>query len=308
MSWQPPSPGYGSPPGDETPSGNQPPPGDQTPPAGQTPPGYPSPPGYPGGYPGPGYPGPGYPGGIPPYPGTPGGHPYADRPLGQYAFPGAPGPAPGLVYAGFWWRVLGYLLDGLIVGVPSGILFVILLWPTLSSYFNTISTYVNTQCVNGTCTGSLPSIAWPASAAAVYAVVAAVIGLFYYGVLVSAWGSTVGQRAIGARVVRIEDPAHYLPLERSLPRSIVFWGSSLLAFVPGVGSLVGLLVLLALLWVAWDKRKQGLHDKLGRALVVRRTPIIAVAPYGAPYPYPAPGPTGYPPNPYLPPPQGPPAG
>jgi len=296
MSWQPPSPGYGSPPGGQTP------PDDQTPPGGQAPPGYPggqAPPGYPGGYPGPGYPGgypgPGYPGGIPPYPGTPGG-PYADNPLAHYAFPGPPGPAPGLVYAGFWWRVLGYLLDGLIVGVPSGILFVVLLWPTLSSYFNAVSTWVNTQCINGTCTGAAPQIAWPAGPAAVYAVCASVIGLFYYGVLVSAWGSTVGQRAIGARVVRIEDPARYLPLERSLPRSLVFWGGSLLEFVPGVASLVGLLVILALLWVAWDKRKQGLHDKLGRSLVVRRAQIIAVAPYGAPYPYPSP-------NPYLPPPQ-----
>jgi len=71
-------------------------------------------------------------------------------------------------------------------------------------------------------------------------------------------------------------------------------------------------VLLALLWVILDPRNQGLHDKLGQALVVRPGLPPLVAAYGNPvYPYayppspaPAPGPPQYPP-PY--PPQYPPA-
>jgi hypothetical protein len=41
---------------------------------------------------------------------------------------------------------------------------------------------------------------------------------------VRAWGSTVGQRAVGVRVVREEDPGGRLPLSRSLLRALVWWG------------------------------------------------------------------------------------
>jgi hypothetical protein len=57
-------------------------------------------------------------------------------------------------------------------------------------------------------------------------------------------------------------------------------------------------VLLAVLWVIWDPRNQGLHDKLGRALVVRpASPLPAWQYWPAPSPFP---PAGYlyPPYPY----------
>ena len=295
MSWQPPASGY------PAPSGG--------------PGGYPNPPGGPPPYPGGpgGYP---TPPGMPTYPGAPGSPPYADYPLGHYAFPGAPGPAPGLVYAGFWWRVLGYLLDSLIVGVPTAVVGTIFLWSSLSDWFNALSDYFNTVCAGGTCNTTLyppPALHLPAGNVAFVAVCESVIAFLYFGVLVSSWGSTVGQRAIGARVVRVEDPAHRLPLERAAVRAIVFWGPGLITAllyigqVSGLGILVDLVVFLAVLWVAWDPRKQGLHDKLGRALVVRRASLPVMAPYASPYTYALAYPTAYTPNPYLPPPQVPPA-
>src|SRR4051812_3077780 len=74
----------------------------------------------PGGYPPPGGP-PGYP--MPPgYPAAP----YGAAPV-MY-MPPTPGPAPGLAFAGFWRRFCGYLLDGLIIGVPILVLEVVLFW------------------------------------------------------------------------------------------------------------------------------------------------------------------------------------
>jgi hypothetical protein len=108
------------------------------------------------------------------------------------------------------------------------------------------------------------------------------------------------------RVVRVEDATANLPLGRALARAVIWWGAGLLSFVTGVGTVFELLVLLALLWVAWDPRKQGLHDKLGRALVVRPglPPVTAFGPPAYPYAalgYPAAPPT-YPaaPPPYPP--------
>jgi uncharacterized RDD family membrane protein YckC len=63
--------------------------------------------------------------------------------------------------------------------------------------------------------------------------------------------------------------------------------------VPAAGFYAALLTFLALLWVAWDPRKQGLHDKLGGALVVRPAPVL-------PYPIYGPGPYGQPPAPAPP--------
>jgi uncharacterized RDD family membrane protein YckC len=217
---------------------------------------------------------------------------------------GAPGPALGLVYAGFWWRFLGYILDSLILGVPIGIVAAI-----IASNLQWAS-HPTTVCSGGVCNTTFlaPPAGWPLGPAIGYAICVGLVDLLYFGVLVSMWGSTVGQRAIGARVVREEAPAHSLPMGRALARAAVFWGPTLLGFVAWLGALAGLGEFICLLWVAWDPRKQGLHDKLGRAVVVRRSPAPVLVPVTPPYPYqqgyvppyPAPAP---PPQP----PQGPPA-
>ena len=242
-------------------------------------------------------------GGYAPNPGgyapSPGGY-YAPPP-GYPAYPGpygTPGPGPGLVYSGFWRRFGGYILDGIIIGVPSLIVFFIVFGSTISTYVNQV-TYANQ---NGLAT---PPYVLPSGGVVTLSLIGCVFDALYFGVLVAGWGSTLGQRAVGVRVVRVEDTASHLPLGRALARSIVWWGPGLLAFVSGAGDIADLVVFLALLWVAWDPRKQGLHDKLGRALVVRPG-LPALAAYGQPaYPYAALGyptaPTPYPTVPQYPP-------
>jgi uncharacterized RDD family membrane protein YckC len=266
MSWQPPS----APPS----GGYAPTPGGYVP----TPGGYGSPP---GGYYGPPPSGYGPPPGYPQYPGGSGATPW--------------GPAPGLEYASFWRRFGGYILDGIIIGVPTAIIYLIIFGSTISTYANQV-TYANQ---NGLPT---PAYVLPSGGQVTLSLIGCVLAVLYFGVLVAGWGSTLGQRAVGVRVVRVEDPASPLPLGRALARAIVWWAPGLLAFVAGVSSIAGLVVFLCLLWVAWDPKKQGLHDKLGRALVVRPSLAVPAGAYGAAYPYPAPGYLGAPPQ-YLPTPQ-----
>jgi uncharacterized RDD family membrane protein YckC len=219
---------------------------------------------------------------------TPGG--YAPPP-GYPQYPGVTGgsgatpwgPAPGLEYASFWRRFGGYILDAIIIGVPTVIIFFIIFGSTISTYANQV-TYANQ---NGLPT---PTYVLPSGGEVTLSLIGCVLAGLYFGVLVAGWGSTLGQRAVGVRVVRVEDPASHLPLGRALARSIVWWGPGLLAFVSGAGDIADLVVFLCLLWVAWDPKKQGLHDKLGRALVVKASLAVpAGAYYGAAYPYPAPG-------------------
>jgi uncharacterized RDD family membrane protein YckC len=246
------------------------------------------------------------PGGYPPQGGPPGYPPPAGYPAPPYGaapvmyMPPTPGPAPGLAFAGFWRRTGGYLLDALIIAVPVLILFFVLFWSDITTYINNAST--SHRAAAGTITAILPT-----GALIAYTLVGAAINYLYYGFLVHSWGRTVGQAAVGVRVVPMEDLSGRLPLSRSTMRSAVFWGPGLVGFVPVIGQLVAFLPLISFIFVAFDAQKQGLHDKLGHAFVVRPDPTaMPLMPAGAWGPPPGGPPPGWPP-PQLPGPGGGPA-
>jgi uncharacterized RDD family membrane protein YckC len=68
-------------------------------------------------------------------------------------------------------------------------------------------------------------------------------------------GQSFGKRMIGLRVVRLDGaPMDY---QTALIRHIIGYPLSLLFF--GMG----------LLWVLWDPKQQGWHDKLAKTIVVK---------------------------------------
>ena len=81
-------------------------------------------------------------------------------------------------------------------------------------------------------------------------------------------GGTVGMKALGLAVVREEDGGP-LPPERLAIRSAWFGASSIASFSTALSLIVGLGVFVSFLWPLWDPRKQGLHDKVSKALVIR---------------------------------------
>jgi uncharacterized RDD family membrane protein YckC len=189
------------------------------------------------------------------------------------AYPGAapiasglqkPGPAPGLVYAGFAWRLLGYVLDVIVLFVVEAPVTIPFVYIPIARY------YRDHPPAAGQTIATLPTDL--ANRFLLIGLLGALVSAVYFGGLVAWQGRTLGQRAMGAYVVRAEDGGK-LPLGRAYLRAVIFWGPGVVGLIPAVGSIAGLIALIGLLSAAWDKRKQGWHDKLARSLVVRRAPL-----------------------------------
>ncbi|TDC71604.1 RDD family protein [Actinomadura sp. GC306] len=104
-----------------------------------------------------------------------------------------------------------------------------------------------------------------------------VVGFAYYTVLHARWGQTIGKKALGIRVVNAAD------------LSAVSWGQAIgrQAFVSSVsiattaanfflagGAVLAMLGALDPAWILWDKRRQAVHDKVAKTLVVKTAPWI----------------------------------
>lgn len=207
-----------------------------------------------------------YPGASPPYPGSQ----YPQYPGAQYPAPSyapvstrRPGPAPGLEYAGFWLRFGGYLIDAVLLLIVELVVSIPFLIKPIVDFYRLH------PIVQGQTPPTLPADL--VGRFAIIGLLGAALSAVYYGGLVAWQGRTIGQRVIGARVVRVEDGGP-LPEGRSFLRAAIWWAPGILGLLPVVGAVAGLLAFIGLLAVAWDPRKQGWHDKLGRSVVVRQAP------------------------------------
>lgn len=166
------------------------------------------------------------------------------------AAPGDPGLPPppsslpllqGPTYATFWRRVGARFLDELIVGIPLIVVLVSIVSQADAG------TGLSPEDADRLYTAGLLTLA---------------ISAVYEISLTALRGQTLGKMALGIKVVPAEGAGS------------VGWGWSSLrwlipnaaARLPGLGSLLNLLVWA---WMLWDPRKQGLHDKAARTLVIR---------------------------------------
>jgi uncharacterized RDD family membrane protein YckC len=186
---------------------------------------YPPPPGPPPGPPGP----PGPPSYPPPSFPPPGSGGYQQVGYGYTAG----GPQQEL--AGFWIRFAAAVIDGLLLGVPMSILGAIV--------------------GEG---GFTAGYGYNPDAAVFLNLLSTVVGVLYYGCLEGgAPGQTIGQRAVGIRVVDADGSAGG-PI--GVGRGIGRYFARILSSLPCA---------LGYFWMLWDPRKQTWHDKLVRSLVVK---------------------------------------
>lgn len=171
-------------------------------------------------------------------------------PYGPGPWPGAygydmPSPYQGeLEYGGRLRRLVAAIIDGLIVYVV---------------------TWVLTTPVLGYGTMYEGSVGRQTAAN----LLAAVVAFLYYVLQHGRWGQTLGKRAMSLRVVRAED-AGAIGYGQAAWRLLFAYVISLATC--GIGGLVDVA------WILWDRRRQALHDKVARTVVIRTRP-------GMPDPY-----------------------
>ncbi len=145
--------------------------------------------------------------------------------------PSRPGPAAGLAYAGFWVRLLAFILDAIVLAVVT---------TALGPLFGT-GTMIQT--------GTSFQVNYQANA------LGTLFGLVYF-IGFWAWrGQTPGMMPFNMRVVQA-DNGQKVDVVRALLRY--------------VGLIISIAVIfIGVIWAAFDSRKQGWHDKIASTLVVR---------------------------------------
>jgi len=82
-----------------------------------------------------------------------------------------------------------------------------------------------------------------------------ILGAGYFVYFWSSYGATPGKMLLGLRVVNAETG------------DTIDAGTAILRYVGYIVS--GLAIFLGFLWIIWDEKKQGWHDKIAKARVVR---------------------------------------
>lgn len=148
-------------------------------------------------------------------------------------------------YAGFWLRVVAYIIDAIIVGIVGFVIGMIFGVGAVST-----GTDISDPTGGGNMLLNLISIA---------------IGVAYFaGMESSSWQATVGKKALGLVVTDLS--GQRISLGRAIGR---YFGKILSA----------LILLIGFIMVAFTERKQGLHDMLAGTLVLKGQPgMVATDP------------------------------
>ena len=145
----------------------------------------------------------------------------------------ATGPAPGLRYGGFWVRVVAFILDAIVLAVITAALS-----PLVSGGNVVTQTSAGVMTINYTANA-----------------IGLLIDLLYF-VGFWAWrGQSPGMIPFNMRIVMADDGSKV-----DVVRCLLRYVGLLISFV---------ILFLGVIWVGFDRRKQGWHDKIAGTVVVR---------------------------------------
>lgn len=184
---------------------------------------------------------------------------HAPGPGGFQPAPIAPGPAPGIAYADLVTRVIAFVIDAILLGFASAIV-----WSLL------ITTLFITGGLGGVFTELI-----------VGSVLQLGISAVYFVWSWTTWRASPGQRILSVQTLNAADGAT-LTQGQAISRwlylyglvalaSVASWGGKLGVLQPLLG-VAGLAYALYLLYTAsQDPKRQGFHDKQAGTVVVKRT-------------------------------------
>jgi uncharacterized RDD family membrane protein YckC len=161
------------------------------------------------------------------------------------ATPHSPSFAPGMTYAQWIDRVIGYLIDSLLVGAVMGILYLL-----LGTFLAVVAGGLGSgsdQFARGAC--CMMIILFPVSTL--------LVGLFNHVYLVAQRGASIGQGVMKLKVV--DGNGNLLSTGTALLRLLARIGIGLIPFG----------TVLDLLWPLWDDKRQTLHDKAVGSFVLK---------------------------------------
>lgn len=156
-------------------------------------------------------------------------------------------PAGQYTYAGFWIRVVARLLDSVIVALPMAALFVLL--AILAGAFAGTASNSNDQNAQNAAGALFGGVF------VLFYLLALFVGVAYWVYFWGTSGQTLGMRALKLRVV---DATTGGPI--GISRALVRW---LMTIVNTWACYIGWI------WVAFDPRKQGWHDKVASSVVLQ---------------------------------------
>ncbi len=166
---------------------------------------------------------------------------YPQAPMQQYQVP----PQPQTTYAGFWIRFIARFLDSLILGIPLTILLFIFLAISGAALSATSSDENAQNVAAGVASGAFLLFYLLALVAV------AAYQIYFWGTS----GQTIAMRMFHLRVVDANTGA---PI--GIGRAVVRW---LMTIVNSWACYIGWI------WVAFDARKQGWHDKVANSVVLQ---------------------------------------
>jgi len=152
-----------------------------------------------------------------------------------------------LNYAGFWIRFGAVCIDALAIGAVQGLLFFLLFGGSLVTMFGQAA-----QGVDPAQTGAFAGAI--AASIGMFQIMSLAIQLAYHSFLWFRFGATLGQMALGLKVVTPEGGP--LSLAVSIGRYFAYMLSGIIL---GIGFMMA----------GWDDQKRALHDRLANTRVIR---------------------------------------
>ena len=200
------------------------------------------------------------------------------------ARPTGPTTPDGEPLAGWWWRVLAYVIDTIVVSIVAGLVSIPAqiqmqrdLMPVMERFDRAVEQNPEALPDMGTFFSEYLDVLQ--SYAFWLVAPGAILTLLYWAFFLRWKGATPGKLMLGMRI-RLRDQPGPLPWSSIVLRMAlqfgVTWAVFYLAFASGsaviyfVSMLVVFVMLLDPLWATWDSRRQTLHDKLARTNVVKR--------------------------------------
>lgn len=168
-------------------------------------------------------------------------------PAAPYVNPGFVDPQTGRPVSEWWKRFVAYLLDGVIVAVPT---FIAVFAVIAATAHTTCNDVVGVRTCTTTASGGVTALLWLLALGA---------NIIYFVFLIgSSRGQTVGMMAVGI-AVRDEREDRSIGKGRALLRWLVMFVLAVAFYIPFIIDCLSPL---------WDRRRQAWHDHAAGSIVV----------------------------------------